>query len=118
MRHAFVPIHCIRRLKRPRPAGQVGAIGRRRLTFQRNEESSIFPEPERLSVKLIYGNDYYDKIQQLVDGQVRVEGIEISPVFCPANELFLLVLKSSEFDLAEMSLTSFLVARSNVSDFP
>jgi 4,5-dihydroxyphthalate decarboxylase len=69
-------------------------------------------------MRLVYGNDYYDKIRALVDGEVRVDGVELDSVFYPAPELFFRVLKYAEFDLAEMSFTSFLVALGNVPDFP
>jgi 4,5-dihydroxyphthalate decarboxylase len=69
-------------------------------------------------MKLVYGNDYYDKIKALVDGEVKADGVELISVFYPAPELFFRVLKYAEFDLAEMSFTSFLVARGNAPDFP
>jgi 4,5-dihydroxyphthalate decarboxylase len=67
-------------------------------------------------IRLVYGNDYYDKIQALADGEVQPDGIELISVRYPAQELFYRVLKYDEFDVAEMSFTSFLIARAHGRD--
>ncbi|MGA2877248.1 MAG: PhnD/SsuA/transferrin family substrate-binding protein [Nitrososphaerales archaeon] len=62
-------------------------------------------------LNLVYGNDYYDKIQALADGIVRPEGITVTSVRMNAQELFYRLLKYDEYDFAEMSFSSFIIAK-------
>jgi 4,5-dihydroxyphthalate decarboxylase len=49
----------------------------------------------------------------ILDGRVQPEGIELIPSISWANELFYRQLKFHDFDLAEMSMSSLLIAAAN-----
>jgi 4,5-dihydroxyphthalate decarboxylase len=48
----------------------------------------------------------------ILDGRVKIEGIDIVPTVLFPSEMFWRQLKFAEFDIAEMSLSSLLMARS------
>jgi len=51
----------------------------------------------------------YDRTLPLVDGRVRVEGVDLSAVALPVEEVFYRTGTYREFDVSEMSLSSYLV---------
>jgi len=53
----------------------------------------------------------YDRTAGLRDGSVKPDGINIKYIVSPPSETFWRMLKFDEFDVAEMSLSSFLIAR-------
>ena len=53
----------------------------------------------------------YDRTAGLRDGSVRPAGINLTYIASPPSETFWRMLKFDEFDAAEMSLSSFLIAR-------
>lgn len=55
----------------------------------------------------------YDRTRALIDGRVRPEGIDLNYLSLPVEEIFFRMLRSGEFDAAEMSLSSYcmLLAR-------
>ena len=52
----------------------------------------------------------YDRTRALVDGSVRVEGIELNCLNLHVEETFFRMLRNREFDVAEMSLSSYSVS--------
>ncbi|MGH9196647.1 MAG: hypothetical protein ACRD1T_13000, partial [Acidimicrobiia bacterium] len=54
----------------------------------------------------------YDRTAALRDGSVKPEGISLKYVVSSPSETFWRMLRSDEFDVSEMSLSSFLIARS------
>jgi 4,5-dihydroxyphthalate decarboxylase len=50
----------------------------------------------------------YDRTRPLVDGRVRVSGVVLEPVLLRPREAFTRMLESEEFDVAEVSLASFV----------
>ena len=58
----------------------------------------------------------YDRTRALRDGRVRVEGCELTYLPLTVEETFFRMLRHREFDVAEMSLSSYVV--SHVSDDP
>ncbi len=52
----------------------------------------------------------YDRTQALIDGRVRAEGIELVGFNLPVEETFFRMLRHREFDVAEMSLSSYTVS--------
>lgn len=54
----------------------------------------------------------YDRVKPLADGSVEPQGIRLDPVFLAPSEIFYRMLKFDEFDVSEMSLSSYLIARS------
>ncbi|MDQ6526507.1 hypothetical protein RB608_23000 [Nocardioides sp. LHD-245] len=55
----------------------------------------------------------YDRVQPLLDGRVRPEGIELNTISIGPEECFWRMLQNSEFDVAEMSLASYSIATAN-----
>jgi 4,5-dihydroxyphthalate decarboxylase len=62
----------------------------------------------RLRLTLACSN--YDRTRALFDGRVAIEGIELNCLPLPIEEIFFRMLRHQEFDLAEMSLSSYVVS--------
>ncbi|HTE83281.1 MAG TPA: hypothetical protein VK821_00945 [Dehalococcoidia bacterium] len=54
----------------------------------------------------------YDRVQPLLSGEVRPEGIRLRYFDLNAPDVFVRQIKWSQFDVSEMSFSSFLRARS------
>ena len=52
----------------------------------------------------------YDRMRALADGRVRPEGIDLNFLDLPVEETFFRMLRNREFDLAELSLSSYTVS--------
>ena len=52
----------------------------------------------------------YDRVRALADGRVRPEGIDLNFLDLPVEETFFRMLRHREFDLAELSLSSYGVS--------
>lgn len=55
---------------------------------------------------------FNERVQPLMDGTVQPEGLELIPTYSHPAETFWRQLKFQEFDISEMSLSSYLIARS------
>ena len=58
----------------------------------------------------------YDRTMPLVLGDVQPEGIDLTYLRLPVEEIFWRMLRHWEFDASEMSLSSYLIARSRADD--
>ena len=54
----------------------------------------------------------YDRTRALQDGRVNPEGIELTYLVLPVEETFYRQLRHHEFDVSEMSLSSYLLTLS------
>jgi 4,5-dihydroxyphthalate decarboxylase len=54
----------------------------------------------------------YDRTRALFDGRVQIEGCEPNYLSLPVEETFFRALRSAEFDIAELSLSSYTMLRS------
>ncbi len=54
----------------------------------------------------------YDRVQALVDGRVRIEGCDVNYLTLAPEETFFRAFGNCEFDVAEMSMSSYLIALS------
>lgn len=54
----------------------------------------------------------YDRTRALMDGSVQAEGIDLNYLNLPVEETFFRMLRSKEFDVAELSLSSYLIGLS------
>ena len=54
----------------------------------------------------------YDRMRALADGRVRPEGIDLNFLDLPVEETFFRMLRNHEFDVAELSLSSYTVSLS------
>lgn len=52
----------------------------------------------------------YDRTRALVEGRVQPEGIDLNCLDLPVEETFFRMLRHREFDVAEMSLSSYVVS--------
>ncbi|MDB5947267.1 MAG: transporter substrate-binding protein, partial [Ramlibacter sp.] len=52
----------------------------------------------------------YDRTRALMDGSVRPQGIDLNYLNMPVEETFFRMLRHQEFDVAEMSLSSYSVS--------
>ncbi|MPZ87310.1 MAG: hypothetical protein GEU81_04375 [Nitriliruptorales bacterium] len=53
----------------------------------------------------------YDRVAALVDGSVRVPGVRLGIEHLAPSETFYRMLSADEFDVSEMSLSNYLIAR-------
>jgi 4,5-dihydroxyphthalate decarboxylase len=59
----------------------------------------------------------YDRMQPLRDGTVRVGGAQLNFLDLPVEETFFRMLKFGEFDIAELSLSSYVLTHSHGAPF-
>ena len=59
---------------------------------------------------------YNERVEPLMDGTVEAEGIELVPTYSHPAETFWRQLKFQEFDLGELSLSSYIIGRSHRLD--
>ena len=61
-------------------------------------------------LKLTFGCWDYDRTRALMDGSVQPDGIDLNYLNMPVEETFFRMLRNREFDIAEMSLSSYTVS--------
>ncbi|APA84766.1 ABC transporter substrate-binding protein [Paraburkholderia sprentiae WSM5005] len=61
-------------------------------------------------LKLTLGCWDYDRTRPLMDGTVAIEGVDLNYLNMPVEETFFRMLRHREFDVAEMSLSSYTVS--------
>ena len=59
---------------------------------------------------------FNERVEPLMNGTIETEGIELIPTYSHPAETFWRQLKFGEFEVAEMSMSSFLIARSQGAD--
>ena len=64
-------------------------------------------------LKLTFGCWNYDRTRALMDGSVQPDGIDLNYLDMPVEETFFRMLRHKEFDVAEMSLSSYTVSMFN-----
>jgi 4,5-dihydroxyphthalate decarboxylase len=68
----------------------------------------------KLSLSFI--SAFNERVEPLMNGTVEAEGIELIPTYSHPAETFWRQLKFGEFEVAEMSMSSFLMARAHGAD--
>jgi 4,5-dihydroxyphthalate decarboxylase len=68
----------------------------------------------KLSLSFI--SAFNERVEPLMNGTVEPEGIELVPTYSHPAETFWRQLKFGEFEVAEMSMSSFLIARAHGAD--
>ena len=61
-------------------------------------------------LKLTFGCWNYDRTRALMDGSVQPDGIDLNYLNMPVEETFFRMLRHKEFELAELSLSSYTVS--------
>ena len=59
---------------------------------------------------------FNERVEPLMNGTVEAEGVELIPTYSHPAETFWRQLKFGEFEVAEMSISSYLIARSQGAD--
>jgi 4,5-dihydroxyphthalate decarboxylase len=59
---------------------------------------------------------FNERVEPLMNGTIEAEGIELIPTYSHPAETFWRQLKFGEFEVAEMSMSSYLIARSQGAD--
>src|SRR6185503_1984556 len=72
--------------------------------------SPRFPGAPLPALNLSFACWNYDRTRALADGSVRPDGIELDYLDLPVEETFFRMLRHREFDVAEMSLSSYTVS--------
>ncbi len=67
-------------------------------------------------LRLSFVSGFNERVQPLMDGSVQPEGIEIVPTYSDPSETFWRQLKFQEFEISEMSLSSYLIAKARGMD--
>ncbi len=62
-------------------------------------------------IRLSFISAFNERVDPLMKGQVQAEGIEIVPTYSHPSETFWRQLKFQEFEVGEMSMSSYLIAR-------
>jgi len=62
-------------------------------------------------LRLSFISAFNERVQPLMDGTIEPEGIELVPTYSSPSETFWRQLKFQEFEVGEMSLSSYLIAR-------
>jgi 4,5-dihydroxyphthalate decarboxylase len=62
-------------------------------------------------LRLSFISAFNERVDPLMQGVVRAEGIELIPTYSHPSETFWRQLKFKEFDAGEMSMSSYLIAR-------
>lgn len=65
---------------------------------------------------LSFISNFNERVEPLMAGTVRIADVEIIPTYSHPSETFWRQLKFHEFDIAEMSMSSYLIARSRGAD--
>ncbi|HEX6512577.1 MAG TPA: hypothetical protein VF157_09785, partial [Chloroflexota bacterium] len=68
----------------------------------------------KLTLSFISG--YNERVEPLMNGSIEIEGVELVPTYSDPSETFWRQLKFQEFQVSEMSLSSYLIARSRGMD--
>ena len=61
-------------------------------------------------LRLSFGCWNYDRTRALMDGRVQADGIDLNYLNMPVEETFFRMLRHKEFEVAEMSLSSYTVS--------
>lgn len=65
---------------------------------------------------LSFISNYNERVEPLMNGTIKMDGVELIPTYSHPSETFWRELKFQEFEIAEMSMSSFLIARSRGMD--
>jgi 4,5-dihydroxyphthalate decarboxylase len=65
---------------------------------------------------LSFVSNYNERVEPLMNGTIKAGGIELIPTYSHPSETFWRQLRFQEFHVAEMSMSSYLIARSRGTD--
>jgi 4,5-dihydroxyphthalate decarboxylase len=62
--------------------------------------------------QILFAGGLYDRTQALIDGTIKPEGLELNWIILRYSEIWRRMLNHYDFDASELSLSSYLIARS------
>jgi 4,5-dihydroxyphthalate decarboxylase len=65
---------------------------------------------------LSFISNFNERVEPLMNGTIKADGIEVIPTYSHPSETFWRQLRFQEFEVAEMSMSSYLIARSRGVD--
>ena len=68
----------------------------------------------KLRLSFVTGKN--DRIEPIIDGTVPIEGVELITTYSDPSETFWRQLNFQEFELSEMSISSYLAAKAHGAD--
>jgi len=68
------------------------------------------------SVRLAFISAFNERVEPLMNGTIQADRVELIPTYSHPAETFWRQLKFHEFEVAEMSMSSYLIARSQGAD--
>src|SRR5947209_1928043 len=69
------------------------------------------------SLTLSFASAYNERVEPLMDGSVKPEAVELIPTYSEPPVTFWRQLRFQDFDVSEMSLSSYLIAKSQGFDY-
>jgi 4,5-dihydroxyphthalate decarboxylase len=69
-----------------------------------------------MDLTLSFASNYNERVEPLMNGTIKAAGIEIIPTYSHPSETFWRQLKFHEFEVSEMSMSSYLIGRSRGLD--
>lgn len=69
------------------------------------------------TLTLSFASAYNERVEPLMDGTVKPEAVELLPTYSEPPVTFWRQLRFQDFDVSEMSLSSYLIARSRGFDY-
>jgi 4,5-dihydroxyphthalate decarboxylase len=69
-----------------------------------------------MDLTLSFASNYNERVEPLMNGTIRAPGIEIIPTYSHPSETFWRQLRFQEFEVSEMSMSSYLIARARGVD--
>jgi 4,5-dihydroxyphthalate decarboxylase len=67
-------------------------------------------------IQLSFVTGKNERIEPILDGTVEIEGVELIPTYSDPSETFWRQLNFQEFEISEMSISSYLIAHSQGAD--
>src|SRR5882724_10535065 len=67
-------------------------------------------------LRLSFVSAFNERVEALMNGSVQPEGVELIPTYSDPSETFWRQLKFEEFEISEMSLSSYVIAKSRGMD--
>ncbi|NIO06884.1 MAG: ABC transporter substrate-binding protein [Deltaproteobacteria bacterium] len=63
--------------------------------------------------QILFAGGAYDRTQALIDGSIKPEGLELNWLTLPYHEIWTRMLNYYDFDASELSLSSYLIGKTN-----
>src|SRR5258708_37931537 len=95
--------------KSRRISTSLSLMGQRCCRCAREALRSRRPEGRNMTLRLSLAVCDYDRTRAIFDGRARVEGCAVTAVALEPEEAFHRAFKFSEFDISEISLSSYIM---------